>query len=164
MLVYDVVPDQGAGPVRLGMTRQECRDAMPEAPEEFRKLAEDPQTTDAFHESSFQVFYDAADRVEYVELSRHGTAFRARFDGEPILELDADVAVALVARRAAGGTDDGGYAYVFPTLSLSLWRPILPEGDASPRGGPSRSSASACADTSKDKDQVSGDCPRLGRR
>jgi hypothetical protein len=38
----------------------------------FQKAAGDPTLTDAFFDSCLQVFYDAADMVEYIEVSRNG--------------------------------------------------------------------------------------------
>ena len=71
---YDVEPLRGVGPVRLGMTRAESRAAMDLPVESFRKSPNDAALTDAYLESSFQVFFDGGDRVEFIELSAGGPA------------------------------------------------------------------------------------------
>ena len=132
---YTVVPHEGVAPVRLGMARAECRAVMPEAPRTFRKGPGDGGDTDAFHSSAFQVFYDAEDRVEYIELSR-GSEVDPQLDGVSVLEVAADEAVAHVRRLAEFDADDPevGYSYVFPDLDVAFWRPVIPESDDDPDG------------------------------
>ena len=132
---YTVVPHEGVAPVRLGMARAECRRVMPEAPRTFRKGPGDGGGTDAFHSSAFQVFYDAQDRVEYIELSR-GPEVDPQLAGVSVLEVAADEAVAHVRRLAEFDADDPevGYSYVFPDLDVALWRPVIPESDDDPDG------------------------------
>ena len=131
---YTVVPHEGVAPVRLGMTRAECRGVMPEAPRAFRKGPGGGET-DAFHSSAFQVFYDADDRVEYIELSR-GRDVEPQIDGLSVLEVAADDAVAHVRRLGEFDADDPevGYSYVFPDLDVALWRPVIPEDEDDPDG------------------------------
>jgi hypothetical protein len=128
MHTYNVEPLKGVGPVRLGMTRIESRDAMSLPVEAFQK-GESPILTDAYLESTFQVFFDAADRVEFIELSSGGPCV-AIYREVRVLELSADEAIALIAQQAPPVDEHGdATSVVFPALELSLWRPFAPYDD-----------------------------------
>jgi hypothetical protein len=125
---YKVIPLVGVGPVRLGMTREQVRRAMPGPCEPFRKGRDDEHETDAFHDSSFQVFYGGeGPTVEFIELSSD-PGVRALYGGLSVFETPADEVVARIGRDTAFDPSDPelGYSYTFPALELSLWRPVLP--------------------------------------
>lgn len=125
--VYDIVPHEGVGPVRLGMAREAAREAMERAgvplpPEQVET------SRDLYHRAEFQVSYDDSGMVEYIELGR-GEQFVARYLGVDVFTTPADELVALVANAAPYDPDDPelGYTYLFPALDLTLWRPVMPE-------------------------------------
>jgi hypothetical protein len=126
---YEVVPLRGVGPVIFGMTRLESREAMRQPFVSYRKTTGSTAMTDAYHQSSFQVYFDVDDRVEYIELSRFPV--QALYKGVSVLELKAEEVVSLLTKD--GQSDDSnpeqGYSYIFPDLELSVWRPTLPEED-----------------------------------
>jgi hypothetical protein len=127
MLTYDVEPLQGIGPVRLGMTRAESRAAMALPVDAYRK-GESPILTDAYLDSTFQVFFDEADRVEFIELSSGGPCVPL-YREVRVLDLAADEAIALVAQEAQPIDENGdATSVVFPAIELSLWRPFAPYG------------------------------------
>lgn len=111
------------------MTREEVREAMPEAPFSFKKTPMSDHTTDAFHKNGFQVFY-AGDtpKVDYIELSR-GSGFRALFRGIDVFSIPADELVPMLTQHAPFDENlrELGYAYVFPAFDLAVWRPVLGE-------------------------------------
>jgi hypothetical protein len=82
----DVRPHDGVGPLRLGITRDECRAAFDGAYRGFRKMPQDDRTTDAFLGAG-HVCYDGEDRVEDIEVSRI-PAVRPTFHGIALLELE----------------------------------------------------------------------------
>jgi len=125
--VYDVVPHEGIGPVRLGMTREAAREAMERAGVLLPPVQGEP-SRDVYHDAGFQVSYDTSGTVEYIELSR-GAPFVARYRGVDVFTAPADELVALVAETAPYDPHDPelGYTYLFAALDLSLWRPELPE-------------------------------------
>ena len=128
MQTYSVEPLEGVGPVRLGMTRVESRAAMALAVHPFQK-GDSPILTDAYLESSFQVFFDQADRVEFIELSAGGPCVVLYRDAR-VLELPAEEAIALVSQDAPPIDENGdATSVVFPALELSLWRPFAPYGN-----------------------------------
>jgi hypothetical protein len=125
----DVRPHEGVGPLRLGMTRNECRAAFGGTYDEFRKPPDNDRTTDEFL-GAVHVYYDDEDRAEYIEVSRM-PAVRPRFHGIALLELEPARAVAAVARHAPFDENDPelGYSYIFKPLDLSLWRPVDEENE-----------------------------------
>jgi hypothetical protein len=58
----------GLGPVTFGMTRDEVARAMGAVPRRFKKTVACTTLTDAFDPLGVQVFYDADDRVEALEV------------------------------------------------------------------------------------------------
>ena len=125
---YVVEPHGGVGPVRFEMSRAEARAAMPAVPVAFgRQPGETP--VDAWHDFVLQVFYDADDRVEYIEVERDEARQALLYD-EPVLLLPADRALAHVWRHGHDQPegDQLPYAHVFPALDLALWRPHDGEG------------------------------------
>lgn len=131
MTIFDVIPGEGVGPVRLGMTLAEARAAMPEGRESFMKGAEAVHQTDSWFDSGFQVFYKGQPAlVHFIELSRD-CGFEARCFGVPIFATPADEVVNRLSDRAALDIDDPelGCSYVFPSLELAVWRPFMPETD-----------------------------------
>jgi len=132
---YDVTPGVGIGPVRLNMTREESRRAMGAVPHTFKKSADDTVLTDAYHRNAFQVFFDAEDRVEYIELS-FDEELQALYKGVDAHRTEAMELVACISKDAAYDPDDWelGYSYAFPALDLAVWRPVMPEGEGDEDG------------------------------
>jgi hypothetical protein len=125
--VYDVVPHEGVGPVRLGMSREAAREAMERAGVPLPPVhVETPR--DDYHDAGFQVSYDESGMVEYIERGRSGP-FVARYCGVDVFTTPADALVTFVSDTAPYDPDDPelGYTYLFRALDLSLWRPVLPE-------------------------------------
>ena len=127
---YVVEPHRGVGPVRFGMTRAEARAVMPAVPTAFGR-GPGETAVDAWHDFVLQVFYDADDRVEYVEVERD-ESLQAVLYGEAVLRLPVDRALAHVCRHGDDQPEDDElpYAYVFPALDLALWRPHDGEEDS----------------------------------
>jgi hypothetical protein len=134
--VYEAIPHLGVGPVKLGMAREEVRRVMPRPHESFLKVPDSKHETDAFHDGGFQVFYTGeAPLVEYIELSRD-SGFRVLYKGLDVFATAVDQVLAHVTGDAPFDPANPvlGYAYIFPELDLSLWRPVLPESPDDPQG------------------------------
>jgi hypothetical protein len=130
---FEIRPLIGVGPVRFAMTCPEVRAALGK-PSHVRTAhtlgsVEFPET-DYFFRNSFQVTYDAEGTVEFIELGKY-YGFVATYEGVDLLRVNANEAVALVARKAAIDESDGEYpmTVIFPELELSLWRECRPEDD-----------------------------------
>ena len=136
MKKYDVVPGEEVGPVRLGMTREDARRIMGDEPVCFKKVGTSRYDADAFHESGFQIFYGGDDpRVEYIELSG-GCGFEACYRCRDVFTTLANELVEFIAHDAPydEAHPELGYAFIFPKLELSLWRPVIPESEDDPEG------------------------------
>jgi len=130
MITFSVEPLVGVGPVRIGMSRQETRDALDAPVVSFKKGPSSESLVDAFLENAFQVFYDKDDRVEFIELSRNGP-FTALYHGISVFDTTADELLEAVSRDTDSDKDrpEQGYSFVFPKAELSLWRQSLPEDE-----------------------------------
>ncbi len=131
MIVYEVIPLKGIGPVLLGMSREEVHLAMGMPTCSFKKCPAAPNLTEAYHKGGFQVFFDEHDRVEYIELSSLDDSFTAVYKGKEVFQTKAEDLVDFISQDAPFDPEDPeiGYSYVFPQLELSVWRPCLPEDD-----------------------------------
>ena len=128
MIVYEVMPHIGVGPVKLGMSREKVRGIMPSPCQAFLKGQNAEHETDAFHDCGFQVCYGGESPVaEFIELSRE-SGFRVIYRGVDIFATPADQVLAHVSNDAPYDPADPelGYSYIFPDLDLSLWRPVVP--------------------------------------
>jgi len=128
---FDIKQLVGIGPVRLGMSCEEVRKAMGVVPNVFRKSQKSQQTTDAFHNNGFQVFYTGEHpTVEYIELSRD-CEFSVFIDGIDVFSTPANELIMKLTQKSNFDQNDPelGYSYVFPEWELALWRPVVPEND-----------------------------------
>lgn len=135
-VVFQVIPLSGIGPVLLGMSREEVQAAMGEEPYRFKKLFWSSNLTEAYHKGAFQVFFDEADKVEFIELSSPGASFAVEYKGVNVFQTRADDLIAFISRDV--GCDpqqpEPGYTFVFSQIGLSLWRELVPENDSDPEG------------------------------
>lgn len=130
-IVYEVIPLKGIGPVLLGMSREEVRSVMGMPIRSYKKTRDACTLTDVYHEGCFQVFFDEHERVEYIELSSPDDLFIAVYKGKGVFQTKADDLVDLISEDAPFDPEapEIGYAYVFPQLELSVWRPVLPHDE-----------------------------------
>jgi hypothetical protein len=121
---FEVVPLVGIGPVKLGMSRGQSRAAIGLTFEPFEKSPGVP--IDAYLGSHYQVFFDSAGLVEYIELSGDGPVV-ALYRQISVFETKVEALVAHLCRDADYDRTDWelGYSYIFPKLALSVWRPIM---------------------------------------
>ncbi|MEM1262480.1 MAG: hypothetical protein AAGH76_08790 [Pseudomonadota bacterium] len=121
---FCVTPLEGVSPITLGATRQASRREMGQAPKPFEKVP--GSIVDAYYDSSFQVFFDDDETVEYIELSRSKNQIVELFGQSVFEQPGADLLESLPCDLAMT-SDDGGYSYISQQYSLSLWRPLLPQ-------------------------------------
>ena len=126
--MYEVAPLKGVGLILLGMSREASRSAMGVSPETFIKSSASDFLTDTYNDFGFQVFFDAKDTVEYIELSA-GRPIPVIYKGISVFETRADDLIEIISLDAPYDENDPefGYGYIFPMLELSLWRPVIPE-------------------------------------
>ena len=129
MIVYEVIPLKGVGPVLLGMSREEARLAMGTEPQSFKEPFNSRDITDAYHAGGFQVSFDRGGKVEYIELSSLDPSFIVMYKGKEVFQIKANDLVEFISEDAPFDAEwpELGYGYVFPKLELSIWRPVIPE-------------------------------------
>jgi hypothetical protein len=117
---FDIRPNEGVGPIALGMLRDEVHTALgsPEGP---------PRGGREGFLGGFFVDFDTNGRVEFIELAR-SSRFRAIFHGTCLHEVPADEAVRIVGEydQCDITNPELGYSYIFLRLQLSLWRGTRP--------------------------------------
>lgn len=125
---HEINPHIGVGPVRLGMSCSEARSMIAVPFRSFKKSSTDVSLTDAYFNNCFQLFFDEADVVNYIELSN---PIKALYKGIPVFDSKAEVIIAAISLDAAVEQSvlEPGYSFLFPSLDLSLWRPTIPEPD-----------------------------------
>ena len=112
----------GIGPVRLGMSRPESREAMDPPYDTFEKVAGSGQWVAAYLDSTFQVFFKArGDIVESVELSSW-EHFGVTLDGLSVFQTPADELISQINEHADFDPDDPelDYSCCFPGLGMWL--------------------------------------------
>src|SRR4051812_42804706 len=87
-MIFDVEPLVGVSPIQFGMARDLVRTALGQAPNVFLKTTDSIETTDAFFESSFQVFYKNG-QVDFIELSE-SQLIKVLFRGLDVFAIQAD--------------------------------------------------------------------------
>ena len=135
MDTYEVRPGSGAGPVEIGMSRQDAERAMEATGHQVKSFVRWPEAPPilAMQANSFQVYFDHSDRVEAVELMGPGSDGQSFGEEPPFVALYGDVDVfrtpaSELAEVVSGdaqpdtGAEDHGIAFTFPTIGLSLWR------------------------------------------
>jgi hypothetical protein len=114
----DVRPNQGLGPLQLGLKREELRRALGTPSRSFKK-AEDSTLTDAFDDAGIQIYYDAHDVCEAIEVASPAVPILQGREllGKPFSEvrdwlssLDPDLEV-----------DDSGLTA--PSIGLGIYAP-----------------------------------------
>ena len=133
MTEFEVRPGSGVGPIMLGMTREQARQAMGEEPESFHKglHLQYAHPVDAWFEAAFQVFYAGSEpTVCFIALSRD-RRIRALCWGVDVFATPAEKVVHAFSQHAELDIADPelGCSYQFPALELRLWRPFEPEND-----------------------------------
>ncbi|MBB6049026.1 hypothetical protein [Armatimonas rosea] len=129
MAVFDIVPQKGIGPVRLGMSREESRVALAEygAPLSYQRSDDEP-ASDFYGALCLRVDFDTNGKAAFLEASP--------VVGNPFLLHNVDIfatpmddlAEAIAAYTPIDEDDpEYGYTYHFPSWGLTLWRSVLPD-------------------------------------
>ncbi|MEM7674879.1 MAG: hypothetical protein AAF449_02625 [Myxococcota bacterium] len=120
---YVIEPLEGAGPLKLGMSRDAVQDALVEAPQDDAGEDDEDESRDSFYDGALRVTYDAEDRVAAIELAAGGE-IRALYRDLDLFEVTSTKAVAALEKDGAHDPDgpEMPYTFVFPALELSLER------------------------------------------
>jgi hypothetical protein len=129
MAFFDIVPQQGIGPVRLEMSREESRVALADygAPRSFQRSDDEPPS-DFYGALGLRVDFDTDGKVAFLEASSvAGNTFLLHNVNVFTTPMD-ELAEAIEAHTPVDEDDpEYGYTYHFPEWGLTLWRSVLPE-------------------------------------
>lgn len=119
---FEIEPNVGVGPIKLGMSKAEVIDILgkPEFENNERSA----------YLSGFMVDFDESNHVEFIELAK-SDLFEATYKGINLHNVSAPQAVDHVCKFDVYDNNDPelGYSYVFKKLQLSLWRGTFPESE-----------------------------------
>lgn len=120
---YVIEPLEGAGPLKLGMSRDAVQDALNEAPREDTNDDDDDGSRESFYDGALQIAYDAEDRVASIELSAGGE-LRALYRDIDLFDVPTTKAVAALEKDGPFDPDapEMPFTFVFPALELALER------------------------------------------
>jgi hypothetical protein len=126
MRVFEVTPHVGIGPLRLGMTPAEVRQAV--AGHAVEKIGRGRE--EMIDDLGLNVDYSAADAdVTFIQ-AFPVDGVRFTFTGIDVFTTPADELLAAVACREGLPAPDfspGRHEYLFPSLRLALWRGVVTE-------------------------------------
>ena len=116
--VLEIAPLQGVGPVRLGSSRTDAREALSDL---GFSLESSRGATDFFCDSSIQVECGPDDQVWFIGISS-SDRFTAQFQGKDIFALAAPDFFALAAASDSSGPHSyKATEYCFPNQIITLW-------------------------------------------
>ena len=132
MEIMEVVPFVGIGKVKLGMTKEECRQALKVTPHNQPKYSigsiNFPES-DYFLDSSIQVSYDTdLGTVEWIGVNDSIT-FTILYREIDLFKTPIEEIVERTKKYGALNTEDEelGYTFCFPELGICYWRPAKTE-------------------------------------
>ena len=119
---YVIEPLEGAGPLKLGMSRDAVQEALNDAPREDT-TDDDDGSRDSYYDGALRIAYDAEDRVASIELSAGGE-LRALYRDIDLFDVPTKKAVAALEKDGPFDPDapEMPFTYVFPALELALER------------------------------------------
>jgi hypothetical protein len=131
-----VTPGVGAGPLRLGMTKDEVVVAM--GPSEDRWVGFLDIEHWAWNRSLIQVQFDSRETVGDIMVCHH-PSLRVTIGRIDVLTTHADAVIERLRGQLGGDWAEDGYSYGFGTSAGGFWRQCLPgdepEDDEQTRGG-----------------------------
>lgn len=116
-----IVGGVGIWPVMIGMPIADVRDLLGEPTRRFRKAHISQKLTDDYELLGVHVYYDDADRVEFVaSFAVEGVIHL--LDGLSVFDTPAAILMAAVSKKGAVRSEERGTSLVIPALGLSFWR------------------------------------------
>src|SRR5579863_4936257 len=95
---FDLVPRVGAGGIRFGTSRVECRAYLGEPLKSYSKWCS-KSLSDTYFGNELQLAFDDDDNLEYLEFNGPGSVDPV-LEGAALLDLPADVALSQVCKIA----------------------------------------------------------------
>ncbi len=115
MQIFEILPNIGMGPIKLGMSKSEVQAEL------GNSGAESLAVVFRYFNNNFQVAFDSRDKVEFIGLSLTDSV-RGVFNGSELLRLTAEEAIKIVSGFDSAEELENGCTFAFQNLNMSLWR------------------------------------------
>ncbi|MCD2440764.1 hypothetical protein LQ757_00585 [Agromyces sp. SYSU K20354] len=134
-MIIDIVPPEGVGPVRIGMTMDEAQLALA-AIDGYRPPSGSIEPS-ATYDSGMSIELESAldGTVGAIQVYRPHSPVRIEYRGIDLLRTPAARVVEQLAEITELEEDEGGRSFVAPSLLLSLWRPFVEDQNADEEQG-----------------------------
>lgn len=116
-LAIEIVPHSGIGPIKLGASRDETRDAMRE---NGLPLCYERGSLDYFCDNAIQAEYGEDDRVDFIGVSHH-PKIAATYDGAPVFAVPAESLFDLISANEDVRADYNPDEHLFDRQIVTLW-------------------------------------------
>lgn len=138
---FEIIPHVGIGNIQLGMSRREIRAMLGEpsytagpSEMEFEGFYIPQPARDGYFNNELQITFNDRYEADYFEFSgRQAEHVEVFFNGIDVFHTPAPDLISEIEAATQSAYDPEGdelpYAYIFPGLDLSLWRPVVPEKD-----------------------------------
>ncbi len=134
MTTIHIIPLKSAGPVKLGLTKEEILKTV--------GIPSDRHPEKAYYQYDnifFSISYDQNNRVQYIEYSTPtGNKSKVLLNGIDIFGTPADDLIVQISTQLGSEYDkeemEMPYCYIFPDLELSFWRSAVPESKEDEEG------------------------------
>lgn len=128
-MIIDVIPPEGVGPVRIGMTMDEAMLAL--AAIDGYRPPSGPIGPSATYDSGMSIELEPAPggTLGAIQVYRPYGAVRVEYRGIDLLGTPAARVVAELNELTELEEDEGGRSFTAPSLLLSLWRPFVDDED-----------------------------------
>ena len=115
MQTFEILPNVGMGPIKLGMSKNEVQAELGSSG------AESLAVVFRYFNNNFQIAFDREDKVEFISLSLTDS-IKGIFEGSELLRLPAEEAVKVVSDFDSEEKLENGCTSAFQNLNMSLWR------------------------------------------
>ncbi|MGP3634422.1 hypothetical protein ACTU45_13800 [Streptomyces sp. 24-1644] len=132
----EVVPPEGVGPVRIGMTMDEARSALA-AIEGYEPGPPGSESLTATYASGMSIELEPAPggTLGAIQVYRPYAPLRVEYRGIDLLRTPAARVVEQLGALTELEEDEGGRSYVASDLLLSLWRPFVDDDNSEEEQG-----------------------------
>ncbi|WP_133164289.1 hypothetical protein [Solimonas fluminis] len=122
MKIFEAIPHTSLGPVGIGVERSEVHRVMGVPESSFKKATTSVHPTDAWFRGAFQVFYTAAGKVEFIEVTG-GAGVEVICFGVPVFSTTVGSLTEKLGKELAFSSEDSGCSFISRGTDIALWRP-----------------------------------------
>ena len=111
---YEVIPHMGIGPVKLGMSREEVKEALG-----VKNYSGSNGEIDYYFKNSFQIEFES-NKADFIGVSYHPD-YTVTYQGMNVFDTEAKKLFEFIATSENENHKYEPIEYLFPTQILTLW-------------------------------------------